>query len=297
MSDSIKAKIAKLLQMTAERGCTEAEASVAMEKAQKLLLEHNLTEVDVLGASTENKDHREDDFLAYAWAKKVCCSIAKLYDCSYHERRSGRRNHFHSTFKGRQSNAETAKLIAQFVVRAILKLSRQAQKDAEGDNRYATDFQHGCADRVCVKALELWREANKEAIEAKQRANDLKLEAYNKLRPNFDNLPPGTYSFELLGKGWNTLKQPVELNEIQAVAYFNSLMKEEPPRGVYLVAIRCLSGYLQSDNEYYWHLRIEAAKKGRVNVQNKEAFEAGKTAGASIGLHVQVVAGPSNQLK
>jgi len=33
-----------------------------------------------------------------------------------------------------------------------------------------------------------------------------------------------------------------------------------------------------------------------VSVQNKEAFEAGKTAGASIGLHVQVVAGPSNQL-
>lgn len=48
MADDIKRKIAALLGMTKARGCSEAEAMAAAEKAEQLMREHGLTEADVL---------------------------------------------------------------------------------------------------------------------------------------------------------------------------------------------------------------------------------------------------------
>lgn len=48
MSDDIKRKISALLGMTKSRGCSEAEAMAAAEKAAQLMQEHGLTEADVL---------------------------------------------------------------------------------------------------------------------------------------------------------------------------------------------------------------------------------------------------------
>lgn len=48
MSETIKRKIAALLEMTKTRGCSEAEAIAAAEKAAQLMKEHGLSEADVL---------------------------------------------------------------------------------------------------------------------------------------------------------------------------------------------------------------------------------------------------------
>uniref|UniRef100_A4WS33 Uncharacterized protein n=1 Tax=Cereibacter sphaeroides (strain ATCC 17025 / ATH 2.4.3) TaxID=349102 RepID=A4WS33_CERS5 len=48
MSESLKRKIAVLLTMTKQRGCSEAEAIAAAEKAAQLMREHGLSEADVL---------------------------------------------------------------------------------------------------------------------------------------------------------------------------------------------------------------------------------------------------------
>ncbi len=48
MSETIKKKIAALMQMTRSAGCSEAEAIAAAEKAAKLMQEHGLSAADVL---------------------------------------------------------------------------------------------------------------------------------------------------------------------------------------------------------------------------------------------------------
>ena len=48
MTDSAKRKIAALLKMTRDAGCSEAEAIAAAEKAARLMEEHGLSETDVL---------------------------------------------------------------------------------------------------------------------------------------------------------------------------------------------------------------------------------------------------------
>lgn len=48
MSEAIKRKVAALLKLTRKAGCSEAEALAAAEKAAQLMLEHGLSEADVL---------------------------------------------------------------------------------------------------------------------------------------------------------------------------------------------------------------------------------------------------------
>ncbi|WP_444453143.1 DUF2786 domain-containing protein [Rhodobacter capsulatus] len=48
MSEDIKRKISALLEMTRARGCSEAEAIAATEKAAQLMKDHGLSEADVL---------------------------------------------------------------------------------------------------------------------------------------------------------------------------------------------------------------------------------------------------------
>jgi hypothetical protein len=55
-TEQILDTIKKLLNMTVEHGCTEAEAIAALEKAQSLLFKYNLEMVDVVNFSPEQKD-------------------------------------------------------------------------------------------------------------------------------------------------------------------------------------------------------------------------------------------------
>lgn len=61
MTDKIKEKILRLRNMVPERGASEAEALAAMEKADKLMSEHDISEAD-LRAAEVGKDMREGMF-------------------------------------------------------------------------------------------------------------------------------------------------------------------------------------------------------------------------------------------
>lgn len=292
VEDSIKAKIAKLLAMTEDRGATSAEAAVALEKAQKLLAQHNLTMVDVRGAGEGRKDFEESEaFPAYPWARKVCKAIAKLYDCQY-MCGAGPSHKAHQTFVGRQSNAETATLIAKFVVGRILKGVREAQKVMweKSDPRYAKDFAAGCSEAVCARAEELWREANAEAIEAKRREQAAKAAARKAMEPNFSDLKPGTYKFFYVGKTFYYVNDAKVLNAVEAEAEFRKLRRGEGPKNVYAFVVKCIEGPLSSGEEYYYAVKaFPAGKQSRaVDTPRGEGYGAGKEAASSIGLHVQM---------
>lgn len=302
MSDSIKTKIKKLLEMTEQNGCTEAEAAVALEKAQRLLAEHNLSMDEVSEVKEPTDFIEKGDFLAFAWAKKVAESIARLYDCEYvceGNRRSSKQNHFRARFVGRQSNAETARLITQFVIKTILKVSRQAQKEHNAPNRFATDFAHGCADRVNARAWDLWREANKDAIEAEQKKRAERYARRVAMQLDPKALPPGTYLTQLCD-GDNYIKKEFTLDNHHTMQLFNQTM-EKPPRGIYSIWLKCLEGKMASEFEYFWECREDNrachSGSGRSLVQDQGVYELGSKAGNNIGLHIQVNSDPAAQVK
>lgn len=301
MSDSIKVKIRKMLEMTEDRGCTEAEASVAIEKAQRLLEEHDLSMTDVVGVE-EKKDFTEKgDFLAFAWAKKVAASVAQLYDCEYvceGNQRAAKGNHFRVRFVGRQSNAETSSLITEFIVKTILKLSRREQKERGEGNRFATDFAHGCADRVCDRAFDLWKDANAEAIAAAELAATEKRRRQEEMMLDPRNLLPGTYRVELCNRDY-CIRKVEDLDHIKAMMLFHKTMAE-PPRGIYLIYLRCLEGEMASEFEYGWRCQEDNRRpgRGRQLVKDEGTYDLGSQAGDDIGLHVQVSsAATSNQVE
>jgi len=292
---SVKEKIKKLLEMTQANGATEAEAAVAMEKAQKLLADHNLSEAEILGVKIDNNYREQGDFLAFAWAKNIAESVGMLYDCRYHTRRSEKKNHFSSVFIGRQGNAETAKLITEFVVKTVLKLSRQAQKEAGADNRFATDFQHGCAARVSETALKLWREANKEQIEQETRAAREKAEHRKSMQPNERDPKPGLYRLVLLNQHY--LPKSEEQLDEKAVFKRMTQIGCNPPRGVYYMALQCVEGELKSNYVYYYNVQALPASRrgslgGRELVKNNEVYNMGREAGQNIGLRIQMGGNP-----
>jgi hypothetical protein len=55
-TEQILDKVKKLLNMTIENGCTETEASIAMEKAQDLLFKHDLEMADAINFTPEQQD-------------------------------------------------------------------------------------------------------------------------------------------------------------------------------------------------------------------------------------------------
>ena len=284
VSDSMKAKILKLLAMTAERGATEAEALVAMSKAQQLLEQYNLSIASLRGAG-EKKDHRESErFPGFPWARDIASAVAKLYDCRHLYYKGGDQRKMEQVFVGRQSNAETARIIAEFVVQTVLRLGLKYQREVSGTNRQAHDFQVGASQRICDRANALWREANADLIKERQ-AEAARRQA---LRPDVFNLKPGTYTLTTLTATWNT-KVRRQLQTVEAMVWVKELLAN-PPKGVYTLGVLCTEGELCCGETYYYAVRELPQKQGRSVTQAKDAaaYEAGAKAGADVGLHIQV---------
>ncbi len=84
-NNDILLKLKALLNMTQANGCTEAEATTAMEKAQALMLQHNLTQASV---NTDNQttpqgigkiDHTETS--GYSWRVMLINTLARATLC------------------------------------------------------------------------------------------------------------------------------------------------------------------------------------------------------------------------
>jgi hypothetical protein len=293
-NDSIKAKIRKLLEMTTERGATEAEAMVAMEKAQKLLEQHNLSITELRGAG-EKKDHREEEqFPGFPWARDIASAVAELYDCRHLYYKGGDQKKMRQVFVGRQSNAETARLIAEFVVNTVRKLGKQYQREVDGANRQGRDFMVGASQRIVKRAKQLWREANAEAI-AERRA---KADRYWAMRPDPTAMKPGTYTITIrsgVRGGYAQKGAVLTLGHEAGMGHYRGLVAN-PPRGAYWLQITCVAGELVNDGESYWYELAQDphASKGTDNsdIKDTEAFRAGQKAGDEIGLRVQVGGAP-----
>lgn len=127
MSEAIKAKIAALLSKNAANGASEAEAMAAFKIAQKLMLEHGVTEADIMENNSAAKDFLREvlrDGRKNLHECDIYCamSIAEFCDVKVWQSKEYRGNIKTGVvlnYFGYSADVETAKYIREIVFRAM----------------------------------------------------------------------------------------------------------------------------------------------------------------------------------
>lgn len=165
-------RINKLLALSRDGGASEAEASLAAEKAQQLMLEHNLTMavVEQTGAKAQDGNRVKEGLdrrQVYNWQKVLMQHVAELNFCHvmlrYEDRGSiyGSRTRVFNGYQliGRAANVASTTVMFDYLVQTIDRLAKEHVQDpARYFTRYAHSFREGCSDRITDRLHERQRE-------------------------------------------------------------------------------------------------------------------------------------------
>jgi hypothetical protein len=121
--DRILERVRKMLRLANNAGATEGERDNAMRMAHATLAKYNLDLAAVEsdgkseGGAAEQRIEQGSQFPGFPWARQIAESIAELFFCAYlYAGKGSTTRHF---FIGKHSNAVTASLVAEFVVRSV----------------------------------------------------------------------------------------------------------------------------------------------------------------------------------
>lgn len=179
VNESLRERIRALLNMTTERGCTEAEAIVAAKMASALLLKYNLDahELDENQVRFEDMIRESRDFKpgkgAWRWQYHLADAIASTTQCKVIAtipRRQTRRwdaTDGDITFVGTEMNATIAAQMFEYLVNVGLFLLTQEminmkQKNEQTGHDFSRSYKVGFAFRVAQRIRE---EFKREAVE------------------------------------------------------------------------------------------------------------------------------------
>jgi len=167
-------RVRKLLTLGNDSSASEGERDNAMRMAHAILAKYNLDMAQVESASGEAKQASEAaeprvdhtaEFLGFPWARNICQSIAELFFCHYVY--STKRNSWDCThyFIGRTSNAVTASLVAEFVVRSTFREATRRMKSEMEGNAFRRSFGWGVASTVRERVRELRQASSQQQAE------------------------------------------------------------------------------------------------------------------------------------
>jgi hypothetical protein len=162
-SDAVLRRIKHLLNKTVENGCTEGEALAALEKAQELLLNHNLSMGDVDAASKaeyarsgekvgEERVRSEQKYIPF-WMLYLGQHIAKHNFC-----RTLLHNQRDLGFIGTATNVQASILMFNFIASQVVRLSRESHRERPRYIAAATwtkGFNEGLVHRVGERLRQL----------------------------------------------------------------------------------------------------------------------------------------------
>lgn len=172
-------RINKLLALAKDSGATEAEALLAMEKAQAIMDEHNLTMAE-LGSGEGGQRSKEgfDGQAMFEYQRNMMAVIAEVNYCYvavlYSYKTRGRRAIGYRLI-GQQANVASTRVMFEYLANTIDRLVRDFNG---GDyklrmSRSSISWCAGCAERLCERIKERHEnfiaEQKKEA-DAKKRA-------------------------------------------------------------------------------------------------------------------------------
>lgn len=131
-------RVRKLLAL-AGNNTNEAERDAAMAKAQRLLIEHKISESEM--ASADSEVNISDWVITGRngqWARRIARSIGKLYFCGYVYTSFGKKVQHH--FIGRQHDALVAQEITKFVVESVYREGARQMRARGANTSYWTSF-------------------------------------------------------------------------------------------------------------------------------------------------------------
>lgn len=157
--EKILDRIRKLLTMAGDGAKdSEHERKIALERAQKLMIQHNITMQQVhsefvrIGDSIEVK--------AGPWFRRVAQAASILFFCFMHYEKVPGTQRYRVTFTGRRDNVETAIEMTQYLIKGIRKGYNEFKKVAGDDNRLKTNFRNAAANALVIRAVEMRQSAS-----------------------------------------------------------------------------------------------------------------------------------------
>lgn len=222
LNSKIIDRLRNLLALANHSRTPEAEANLAMERAQELMLKHNLTmatlEASGNKSETRTKD-RSDLNLMFKWKQNLFKAIAEINFCHFRilYRSQARGENIAKGYEiiGRQSNVISARNMFEYLISTIerLVINEVGVNPQDRFNKYSHSFRLGCSQRLIERLKNRHRirieEQAREAREANARnrhpaaatANALVvvLEEYDQQERNLNNdllngWEPGTTS-------------------------------------------------------------------------------------------------------
>ena len=163
MSEKIIEKIQKLLRLSRDKAATEAEALLAIEKANELLAEHNLSMLDLQDKEAYIVEGRSG--YAYPWVKQLYNLVGKVNFCSYFcKAEHGNYQKVEHTYIGTKTNIAVSFEMSQYLVKTVLKNARKSPAPAA--------FSYGMADAIGKRLIDIYSEATKPNKDAQGSAGD-----------------------------------------------------------------------------------------------------------------------------
>ena len=154
MTDSIRDKIRKLLDLAKNDGATEAEAETAMRFASALIMKHGIEESSLKKVKLTTGRSETKEVIRDEWELWCAQAAGDLYSC----RIVCYRGPQEFVFVGREANRDAAldtfgMIVAQVEKQYKIHLPRGLSKSARAE--YRRTFKEACALRVYHRAKEV----------------------------------------------------------------------------------------------------------------------------------------------
>lgn len=156
MSDVVE-KIRKLLRLAKDKGATESEANVALEMAQRLMLQHNIKDVEEKREVHAVKGEWMHCDRGQRWELWIAGSVAKLFNCRVVQLVSLGAHQF----VGKPENIEVAGETFLWVCGQVEALYKEALRTygrslgRQGRADLRRSFKEACASRINQRVNEI----------------------------------------------------------------------------------------------------------------------------------------------
>jgi len=153
-------KIRKMLRLARDAGATEAEAALAMAKAQQMMLQYNIDNVEEVTEQAAVKGDWHNFEVDKTWQRMLTQAIAEMFNC----RVVWAGNNGSVQFVGKPSNVLVAIETLQWVndqMQDLYKAARRADRVRFGSftkaqsKEYRLTFKEGCCRRIRQRVAEI----------------------------------------------------------------------------------------------------------------------------------------------
>lgn len=149
--EKIISRIQKMLALANDLAASEGERDNALRMAYATMAKYNIDMAAVdKHLRPEDRINFESTSWAWMWAKQVNQIVGKLFFCKYYVGRKINGTQCQHHFVGKESNAMTAAVMADYVVNSILREGRAIYKQntAPGTRAFAIGAMHALYNRV-----------------------------------------------------------------------------------------------------------------------------------------------------